>query len=94
MNFGIAMDDDSSPLMFCNVQHTAQNQNHVIYHRATLWYTRSMFGFALLYFTGSGQFNCSMRYLAKMKGLSLSDTGLKPVNRVFGKKVHSFPSYR
>lgn len=53
-----------------------------------------MFGFALLYFTGSDHFNCSMRFFAKMKGLSLSDKGLQPVNRVSGKKVHSFPSYR
>lgn len=54
----------------------------------------SMYGFAVLYFTGSGQFNCSMRNFAKMKGLSLSDKGLKRVNRVEGKKVHSFPSFR
>ncbi|CAM9118365.1 unnamed protein product [Laminaria digitata] len=57
-------------------------------------YPTSMYGFAVLYFTGSGQFNCSMRNFAKIKGLSLSDKGLKRVNRVEGKKVHSFPSFR
>ncbi len=36
-------------------------------------------GYALLYFTGSAHFNRSMRFHAKRnKGLSLSDTGLKP----------------
>ena len=53
-----------------------------------------MIGFALLYFTGSDHFNRSMRFYANLKGLSLSDTGLQPVNRVSGKRVHTFPSYR
>ena len=37
------------------------------------------FPFALLYFTGSGQFNISMRQWALAKGYSLSEYGLKHV---------------
>jgi DNA polymerase lambda len=36
-------------------------------------YPRSMFAFALLYFTGSDHFNRSMRLFASKKGYSLSD---------------------
>lgn len=53
-----------------------------------------MFAFAVLYFTGSGHFNMSMRSFAKMKGLKLSDKGLCRVNTVNGKEVHKFDSYR
>lgn len=53
-----------------------------------------MFAFAVLYFTGSGRFNISMRSFAKMKGLKLSDKGLCKVNSVNGEEVHRFPSYR
>ena len=45
--------------------------------------------FALLYFTGSGYFNRSMRWWAKRKGLSLNDKGFfretnNPNSRVRG----------
>eukprot|EP00752_Nemacystus_decipiens_P005447 g4937.t1 len=53
-------------------------------------YPTSMFAFAVLYFTGSGHFNMSMRAFAKAKGLKLSDKGLFRVNRVNGKEVHKF----
>jgi len=36
-------------------------------------YPYEQYGFALLYFTGSGQFNRSMRLFAQKKGYSLSD---------------------
>ena len=51
---------------------------------------RSMFPFAVLYFTGSGHFNMSMRAFAKAKGLKLSDKGLFKVNMVNGKEVYKF----
>jgi hypothetical protein len=35
-------------------------------------------GYALLYFTGNGHFNRSMRFFAGKKGLTLSDHGLCP----------------
>lgn len=50
-------------------------------------YPRHMFGFALLYFTGSDHFNRSMRLFARMKGYSLSDKALKRVVRANGKKL-------
>lgn len=53
-----------------------------------------MFAFAVLYFTGSGHFNMSMRSFAKMKGLSLSDKGLVKVNWANGKKMRTSDSYR
>lgn len=53
-----------------------------------------MFAFAVLYFTGSGHFNMSMRSFAKMKGLRLSDKGLFKVNRVNGKEVFVSDSVR
>lgn len=54
-----------------------------------------MFAFAVLYFTGSGHYNMSMRAFAKAKGLKLSDQGLFKVNTVNGKQVHKFEdSYR
>ena len=54
-----------------------------------------MFAFAVLYFTGSGHFNMSMRAFAKAKGLKLSDKGLFKVNTVNGREVHrSTDSYR
>jgi DNA polymerase lambda len=42
-------------------------------------YPLDQYGFALLYFTGSGNFNRSMRLFAQKKGYSLSDYGLNPV---------------
>lgn len=41
-------------------------------------YPSELYGFALLYFTGSGPFNRSMRLYAKKRGLMLSDIGLIP----------------
>lgn len=45
-------------------------------------YPKDHFAFAVLYFTGSQNFNKSMRLFAWNKGYSLSDHGLIPVNRV------------
>jgi DNA polymerase lambda len=39
-------------------------------------YPRSQYGFAILYFTGSAQFNKNMRLKALQHGFSLSDAGL------------------
>ena len=39
-------------------------------------YPKSMYPFALSYFTGSDHWNRSIRYFAKKKGFSLSDQGL------------------
>jgi len=39
-------------------------------------YPKEQFGFALLYFTGSGDFNRDMRFKAQKMGYSLSDFGL------------------
>eukprot|EP00347_Sterkiella_histriomuscorum_P009071 403342628 len=55
-------------------------------------YPLSQYGFAQLYFTGSGNFNRSMRLFAQKKGYSLSDYGLTPVIRVKGEKVAEFES--
>lgn len=55
-------------------------------------YPLDQYGFALLYFTGSGNFNRSMRLFAQKKGYSLSDYGLTPVLRVKGEKVAEFES--
>jgi DNA polymerase lambda len=41
-------------------------------------YPQTQYGFALLYFTGSGPFNLKMREKALELGYSLSDHGLKP----------------
>jgi len=41
-------------------------------------YPPDQFGSAVLYFTGSAHFNRSMRLLARKKGYSLSDHGIKP----------------
>ncbi|OQS04583.1 DNA polymerase lambda [Thraustotheca clavata] len=49
-------------------------------------YPRNVFGFALLYFTGSDHFNRSMRAYAKQKGYSLTDRGLTKVARAKGIK--------
>ena len=55
-------------------------------------YPKDQYGFALLYFTGSGNFNRSMRLFAQKKGYSLSDYGLTPVLRVKGETVAEFES--
>ena len=39
-------------------------------------YPRRAYAFALLYFTGSGHFNRSMRYFCKVAKLKLSEDGL------------------
>ena len=50
-------------------------------------YPRDHFAFAILYFTGSQNFNRSMRLFARNKGYSLTDHGLFPANRVRGESV-------
>lgn len=52
-------------------------------------YPRSMFAFAVLYFTGSGHFNRSMRLYASKLGYSLSDKSLCKVIRKGRDKVAS-----
>ena len=53
-------------------------QAHDIYRRIDLLYTRKQeFPFALLYFTGSQEFNIDMRNIALSKGYSLNEYGLK-----------------
>ena len=56
------------------------------------FYPKEQYGFAQLYFTGSGNFNKSMRLFAQKKGYSLSDYGIVPVMKVKGKTVASFNS--
>lgn len=46
-----------------------------------------MFAFAVLYFTGSGDFNMNMRCFAKSKGLKLNDKGLFKVDPFSGEEV-------
>merc|ERR1712129_627603 len=53
-------------------------------------YKPQHFAFAILYFTGSDHFNRSMRFFAKKKGLTLSDTHLAPALRSNGSKLHTF----
>lgn len=48
-----------------------------------LFTTKKEYPFALLYFTGSGDFNERMRAYAKSQGYSLSEKGIKGVNRIF-----------
>ncbi|OQR81177.1 DNA polymerase lambda-like protein [Achlya hypogyna] len=56
-------------------------------------YPRRLFGFAILYFTGSDHFNRSMRAFAKQKGYSLTDRGLTKVARAKGvEKLKQAPS--
>ena len=59
-------------------------------------YPREHFAFAVLYFTGSKNFNRSMRHFARNKGYALSDHGLFPANRVNNESVwqgKSVPCY-
>ncbi|CAN0315138.1 unnamed protein product, partial [Ectocarpus sp. 12 AP-2014] len=49
-------------------------------------YPTSMFAFAVLYFTGSGDFNMNMRCFAKSKGLKLNDKGLFKVDPFSGEE--------
>ncbi|KAL4432102.1 hypothetical protein ABPG74_014356 [Tetrahymena malaccensis] len=49
------------------------------------YYPKDLYGYALLYFTGSDYFNRSMRLFARKKGYSLSDHGLYAVNRIDNK---------
>lgn len=46
--------------------------------------------FALLYFTGSQEFNEGMRAYAKKEGYSLNETGLKGVDRIFKEEKDIF----
>lgn len=45
-------------------------------------YNRDIFGFAILYFTGSAYFNRSLRLFARKMGYSLNDTGIFKVLRI------------
>jgi DNA polymerase beta len=55
---------------------------HRTYRRLDLIFTSiEQYPFALLYFTGSGDFNVEMRQYALQKGLSLSEYGLKKVSK-------------
>lgn len=53
-------------------------------------YPYDQYGFALLYFTGSGNFNLGMRAEALNQGYSLSDHGLTPT--AIGKKSIACPT--
>eukprot|EP00483_Globobulimina_turgida_P006357 UN06367 len=53
-------------------------------------YKPEHFAFAVLYFTGSDHFNRSMRYFAKKKGYTLSDTMLAPAIRHNNSKIVTF----
>lgn len=46
------------------------------------YYPCHLYGYALLYFTGSDYFNRSIRLFAGKKGYSLSDHGLYPVHKI------------
>lgn len=70
-------------------QLTKEHKNRRIDIKA---YPKEQYAFAILYFTGSGNFNRSMRLFAQKKGYSLSDVGIQPVLRVKGKKVAEFES--
>ena len=50
-------------------------------------YPKEQYGFALLYFTGSKNFNRDMRVFAEEKGFTLSDHGLVPLAKAKGKKI-------
>ena len=51
-------------------------------------YPRKVFAWALLHFTGSANFNRSIRLFAKNKGLKLTDGGLYPTIRENGETYH------
>lgn len=54
-------------------------RRHKTFRRFDIMFTsREMYPFALLYFTGSGDFNVHMRRIALQKGYSLSEYGIKP----------------
>merc|ERR1712048_1520726 len=53
-------------------------------------YKPEHFAFAILAFTGSDHFNRSMRYYAKQKGFTLSDTHLCPAVRHGRERVFTF----
>lgn len=65
----------SGPKKFMGV---CKLKRHKIHRRLDLLYaTKQTYPFALLYFTGSGNFNVKMRNLALSKGYSLSEYGIK-----------------
>jgi DNA polymerase beta len=56
-------------------------KRHRTFRRVDLMYTdKKQYPFALLYFTGSQEFNIQLRSLALTKGYSLNEYGLKYVN--------------
>ena len=56
-------------------------KRHKTFRRIDLLYTQQKeFPFALMYFTGSGDFNVDMRNLALSKGYSLSEHGMKHID--------------
>mmetsp|Transcript_7119 Transcript_7119/g.6393 ORF Transcript_7119/g.6393 Transcript_7119/m.6393 type:complete len:174 (+) Transcript_7119:1436-1957(+) len=81
--------------------HGSQTYMGVLYHRGIhrridfKIYPREQFGYAILYFTGSGFFNRSMRLFAKRKGMNLEDHGLYPAIRTRGEKIRlqNIPCY-
>ena len=59
----------------------AKVKNNLIYRRIDIMYTKpEEYPFAILYFTGSMEFNADMRGLALEKGLSMNEYSLKDSN--------------
>lgn len=65
----------------CPCEHDPATGRHFARRLDLKAYATAPFPFAVLYFTGSGYFNRSMRLYAQKKGFHLSDKELRPVVR-------------
>ena len=96
-DIGFLVDDLSVPSgrtehaqdSYMGVCRLMDGENRLHRHIDLKVYKPNHFPFAVLYFTGSDHFNRSMRYFAKQKGYTLSDTHLAPAVRVGNTKVHT-----
>ena len=96
-DIGFLVDDLSVPSgrteheqdSYMGVCRLMDGENRLHRHIDIKVYKPQHFPFAVLYFTGSDHFNRSMRYFAKQKGYTLSDTHLAPAVRVGNTKVHT-----
>ncbi len=84
--------EQDSYMGVCKLAASADGVGRLHRHIDIKVYKPQHFPFAILYFTGSDHFNRSMRYFAKRKGFTLSDTHLARAVRVGKTKVHTMTS--
>eukprot|EP01083_Nonionella_stella_P121921 366483_1 len=80
-------EDHDSYMGICKLLHSEYKHYR---HIDIKVYKPEHYAFAMLYFTGSDHFNRSMRYFAKKKGFTLSDTQLAPAIRMNNTKIFTF----